>query len=103
MSSCVAFLANTDATRDDVVTFNGNSYHLPAWSVSILPDCKTVIFNSAQVLSFPTIGISALFDKGYTLSIWFHVSEFIIFTGVRRMSRYSLEDVSNDLGQENVS
>ncbi|CAA6662429.1 unnamed protein product [Spirodela intermedia] len=49
--SCVAFLANIDAVSDAVVTFNGNSYHLPAWSVSILPDCKTVVFNSAQINS----------------------------------------------------
>ncbi|MQL82322.1 hypothetical protein Taro_014801 [Colocasia esculenta] len=49
--ACAAFLANIDSQSDAVVTFNGNSYHLPAWSVSILPDCKTVVFNTAQVNS----------------------------------------------------
>lgn len=47
-SVCVAFLANI-ATSDATATFNGNSYHLPAWSVSILPDCKNVVLNTAKV------------------------------------------------------
>jgi len=45
---CSAFLANI-ATSDAKVTFNGNPYHLPAWSVSILPDCKNVVLNTAKV------------------------------------------------------
>ncbi|KAI3849823.1 hypothetical protein MKW98_026737 [Papaver atlanticum] len=48
---CSAFLANTGTQSDATVNFNGNSYHLPAWSVSILPDCKNVIFNSAKINS----------------------------------------------------
>lgn len=47
--SCVAFLANIHTNSDATVNFNGNSYHLPAWSVSILPDCKNVVLNTAQV------------------------------------------------------
>ncbi|CAI0542297.1 unnamed protein product [Linum tenue] len=47
-SVCAAFLANT-GTSDKTVTFSGNSYKLPAWSVSILPDCKTVAFNTAKI------------------------------------------------------
>ncbi|KAK2399351.1 beta-galactosidase [Trifolium repens] len=45
---CSAFLANT-GTSDATVTFNGNSYHLPGWSVSILPDCKNVLLNTAKL------------------------------------------------------
>jgi len=41
-SVCSAFLANVGTTSDATVNFSGNSYHLPAWSVSILPDCKNV-------------------------------------------------------------
>ncbi|XP_020259719.1 beta-galactosidase 8 isoform X2 [Asparagus officinalis] len=52
-ASCAAFLANI-GTSDASVTFNGKSYHLPAWSVSILPDCKTVVFNTAQINSQAT-------------------------------------------------
>ncbi|KAK5792093.1 hypothetical protein PVK06_033207 [Gossypium arboreum] len=50
-NKCAAFLANYDSELDANVTFNGNLYFLPAWSVSILPDCKNVIFNTAKVVS----------------------------------------------------
>ncbi|CAI0468985.1 unnamed protein product [Linum tenue] len=46
---CAAFLANTDDKNDVTVSFRNASYHLPAWSVSILPDCKTEVYNSAEV------------------------------------------------------
>ncbi|KAH9700708.1 Beta-galactosidase 8 [Citrus sinensis] len=46
---CSAFLANIGTNSDVTVKFNGNSYLLPAWSVSILPDCKNVVFNTAKV------------------------------------------------------
>lgn len=49
-NDCVAFLANYDSGSNANVTFNGNTYFLPAWSVSILADCKNVIFNTAKVL-----------------------------------------------------
>lgn len=47
--ACAAFLANMDDKNDKVVLFRNVSYHLPAWSVSILPDCKNVVFNTAKV------------------------------------------------------
>lgn len=50
-NDCAAFLANYDDKVDATVTFNGISYFLPAWSVSILPDCKNAIFNTAKVTS----------------------------------------------------
>ncbi|KAJ4838181.1 hypothetical protein Tsubulata_032522 [Turnera subulata] len=50
-SGCVAFLANMDEKEDKTVQFRNMSYHLPAWSVSILPDCKNVVFNTAKVNS----------------------------------------------------
>ncbi|KAJ8761476.1 hypothetical protein K2173_001609 [Erythroxylum novogranatense] len=50
-TDCAAFLANYDSNSDANVTFNGNSYFLPAWSVSILPDCKNVIFNTAKIVT----------------------------------------------------
>ncbi|XP_044496487.1 beta-galactosidase 8-like [Mangifera indica] len=55
-NECAAFLANYDSHSDANVTFNGNLYHLPAWSVSILPDCKNVIFNTAKVVAQRNIG-----------------------------------------------
>ncbi|XP_058199429.1 beta-galactosidase 6-like isoform X2 [Rhododendron vialii] len=50
-NDCAAFLANYDSSLDANVTFNGNLYFLPAWSVSILPDCRNVIFNTAKVVA----------------------------------------------------
>ncbi|KAK4493436.1 hypothetical protein RD792_011569 [Penstemon davidsonii] len=47
--SGAAFLANIGTESDVSVNFNGHSYHLPAWSVSILPDCKNVVLNTAKV------------------------------------------------------
>ncbi|KAL0284093.1 UNVERIFIED_CONTAM: Beta-galactosidase 8 [Sesamum angustifolium] len=52
---CAAFLANVDSQSEATLNFNGNSYHLPAWSVSILPDCKTVVLNTAKINSLATI------------------------------------------------
>ncbi|EEF39470.1 beta-galactosidase, putative [Ricinus communis] len=53
--ACAAFLANMDEKNDKTVVFRNMSYHLPAWSVSILPDCKNVVFNTAKVNSQTSI------------------------------------------------
>lgn len=47
--ACAAFLANYDASYSVRVTYQNLPYDLPAWSVSILPDCKTVVYNTAKV------------------------------------------------------
>ncbi|XP_047939162.1 beta-galactosidase 8 [Salvia hispanica] len=52
---CAAFLANVGTQSDATVKFNGNSYSLPAWSVSILPDCKNVVLNTAKINSMSTV------------------------------------------------
>lgn len=46
---CVAFLTNTNRKEDGRVSFRGEEYYLPRRSISILPDCKTVVFNSQRV------------------------------------------------------
>lgn len=48
-SVCAAFLANIDTSSAIMVQFNGKTFELPPWSVSILPDCKNVAFNTAKV------------------------------------------------------
>uniref|UniRef100_M1AJ25 beta-galactosidase n=1 Tax=Solanum tuberosum TaxID=4113 RepID=M1AJ25_SOLTU len=47
--ACAAFLVNMDNTKSVVVQFQNSSYELPRKSISILPDCKTVAFNTAKV------------------------------------------------------
>uniref|UniRef100_A0A1D1XE55 Beta-galactosidase n=1 Tax=Anthurium amnicola TaxID=1678845 RepID=A0A1D1XE55_9ARAE len=49
ISKCSAFLANIDEHKSVNVKFLGQYYSLPPWSVSILPDCKHVAFNTAKV------------------------------------------------------
>ncbi|KAI5315079.1 hypothetical protein L3X38_044255 [Prunus dulcis] len=48
---CVAFLANNHSTIETTVNWRGQEYFLPPHSISILPDCKTVVFNSQQIVS----------------------------------------------------
>ncbi|GJR06780.1 beta-galactosidase 10, partial [Tanacetum coccineum] len=47
--TCAAFIANLDDKNDKTLKFRDVLYTLAAWSVSILPDCKTVVFNTAKV------------------------------------------------------
>ncbi|XP_071702809.1 beta-galactosidase 3-like isoform X2 [Rutidosis leptorrhynchoides] len=46
---CAAFLSNYDPNNIAKVTFNNKHYTLSPWSISILPDCNNVAFNTAQV------------------------------------------------------
>ncbi|KAL2347182.1 hypothetical protein Fmac_001182 [Flemingia macrophylla] len=50
-STCAAFISNVDDKNDKTVQFRNASYHLPAWSVSIPPDCMNLVFNTAKVTS----------------------------------------------------
>ncbi|KAL4034727.1 hypothetical protein IC575_003393 [Cucumis melo] len=47
--ACAAFLANYDTSASVTVNFWNHPYDLPPWSISILPDCKTVAFNTAKI------------------------------------------------------
>ncbi|XWS72179.1 hypothetical protein CRYUN_Cryun02cG0017900 [Craigia yunnanensis] len=47
--ACAAFLANYDTKYSVKVTFGNVQYDLPRWSISILPDCKTAVFNTARL------------------------------------------------------
>ncbi|KAL1180420.1 hypothetical protein V6Z11_A03G229700 [Gossypium hirsutum] len=46
---CAAFLSNYNLRSNAKVTFNNMHYNLPRWSISILPDCQNVVFNTAKV------------------------------------------------------
>ncbi|CAK9157086.1 unnamed protein product [Ilex paraguariensis] len=46
---CAAFLSNYDTKSAVRVMFNNMHYNLPPWSISILPDCRNVVFNTAKV------------------------------------------------------
>ncbi|KAK1322784.1 Beta-galactosidase 16 [Acorus calamus] len=46
---CIAFLSNSDKRTAASVQFRNSTYELPQRSISILSDCKNVIFNTAKV------------------------------------------------------
>ncbi|KAL6222331.1 hypothetical protein ACLB2K_005723 [Fragaria x ananassa] len=46
---CAAFLSNHNSKSAARVMFNNMHYNLPPWSISILPDCRNVVFNTAKV------------------------------------------------------
>ncbi|XVF15839.1 hypothetical protein REPUB_Repub09cG0190900 [Reevesia pubescens] len=46
---CAAFLSNYDTKSAARVLFNNMHYNLPPWSISILPDCRNAVFNTAKV------------------------------------------------------
>ncbi|XP_071685526.1 beta-galactosidase 3-like [Rutidosis leptorrhynchoides] len=48
---CAAFLSNFETNTAVRVVFNNQHYKLPPWSISILPDCKNVVFNTAKVVT----------------------------------------------------
>ncbi|CAN0846104.1 Beta-galactosidase 14 [Linum grandiflorum] len=48
---CAAFLTNNNTKVAATVEFRGKEYYLPSSSVSILPDCKTVVYNTNTVVS----------------------------------------------------
>ncbi|KAK8964895.1 Beta-galactosidase 11 [Platanthera guangdongensis] len=47
--ACAAFLTNLNSDKDSTANFRGVRYFLPRHSISILPDCKTVVFNTQRV------------------------------------------------------
>ena len=48
---CVAFLTNNNTRKDATINFRGVDYYLPPKSLSILPDCKTVVYNTQAVVA----------------------------------------------------
>ncbi|KAJ4708641.1 Beta-galactosidase [Melia azedarach] len=51
--ACAAFLANYNAYPVKV-KYGDTLYDLPPWSISILPDCKTAVFNTATITARKT-------------------------------------------------
>ncbi|KAE9620319.1 hypothetical protein Lal_00019908 [Lupinus albus] len=48
---CAAFLTNNNTNTSATLKFRGADYYLPPRSISILPDCKTVVFNTQNIVS----------------------------------------------------
>ncbi|KAM7479444.1 hypothetical protein LguiA_027657 [Lonicera macranthoides] len=48
---CAAFLNNNRSKLPTTINFRGADYTLPPRSISILPDCKTVVYNTMTIVS----------------------------------------------------
>ncbi|XP_057449004.1 beta-galactosidase 8-like isoform X1 [Lotus japonicus] len=100
-AECVAFLANIDNTSDATVNFNGNSYNLPAWSVSILPDCKNVVLNTAKInsasmiSSFTTESLKEVSSLEGPSPGWSWISEPIGISKADSFSKFGLLEQIN--------
>ncbi|XP_047310632.1 beta-galactosidase 13-like [Impatiens glandulifera] len=50
-SICAAFINNNNTKISATVNFRGRKYFLPPRSISILPDCKTVVYNTQTIVA----------------------------------------------------
>ncbi|KAK9286398.1 hypothetical protein L1049_014794 [Liquidambar formosana] len=48
---CAAFLTNNNTRLPATVNFRGKEHYLPPQSISILPDCKTVVYNTQTIVA----------------------------------------------------
>ncbi|KAK7283549.1 hypothetical protein RIF29_13131 [Crotalaria pallida] len=48
---CAAFITNNHTKEAATISFGGRSFFLPPHSISVLPDCKTVVFNTQMIAS----------------------------------------------------
>ncbi|KAK8716367.1 hypothetical protein V6N13_043679 [Hibiscus sabdariffa] len=51
--ACAAFLVNYNSRRNVTVQFRNKSFELLPKSISILPDCQNIVFNTAKVSTKP--------------------------------------------------
>ncbi|VFQ63388.1 unnamed protein product [Cuscuta campestris] len=59
-TSSTCFLSNGNETSDGTISYGGVEYQVPAWSISILPDCKAEAFNTAQVNTQTNVMVKGL-------------------------------------------
>ena len=78
-SSC--FFSNVDASSDANVTFHGKQYNIPAWSVSILPDCINEVYNTAKINNQVSVFVKEARDETLT---WEWKGEGLKYTKVGR-------------------
>ncbi|XP_062094078.1 beta-galactosidase 6 isoform X2 [Humulus lupulus] len=74
---CVAFLINSDIRNNYTVEFQNQSYMLMPKSISILPDCENVIFNTAQVNTNSNMRIRRPILRFESTNMWTKYREVI--------------------------
>uniref|UniRef100_A0A0E0LXQ1 Beta-galactosidase n=1 Tax=Oryza punctata TaxID=4537 RepID=A0A0E0LXQ1_ORYPU len=79
---CVAFLSNHNTKEDGTVTFRGQKYFVARRSISILADCKTVVFSTQHVNSQHNQRTFHFADQTVQNNVWEMYSE-------QKIPRYS--------------
>ncbi|KAM6563235.1 hypothetical protein CsatB_023233 [Cannabis sativa] len=74
---CIAFLINSDIRNNYTVQFQNQSYMLMPKSISILPDCENVIFNTAQVRTNSNMRITRPILRFELMERWTEYKEVI--------------------------
>ncbi|EPS62826.1 beta-galactosidase, partial [Genlisea aurea] len=85
--ACALFLANYDKNSYATLSFWNSQYNLPPWSISILPDCKNVVYNTAMIGSqtskMKMSNVGGGFDwKSYYEETAFHHGNLFTATGL---------------------
>ncbi|XP_016485853.1 beta-galactosidase 15-like [Nicotiana tabacum] len=97
-SSC--FFSNANETTDATINYKGVQYNVPAWSVSILPDCKTEVYNTAKVNTQTSVMVKKSNEPASLQWSWRpeKVDEAVVL-GRGRSSAHELVDqkVANDV------
>ncbi|KAK7311282.1 hypothetical protein RJT34_09315 [Clitoria ternatea] len=73
----ICFIGNAHQSRDATITFRNNEYTIPAWSISILPNCSSEAYNTAKVNTQTSIMVKKDNDEEYTLNWQWRQEPFI--------------------------
>ncbi|GAB4853176.1 hypothetical protein Ancab_017363 [Ancistrocladus abbreviatus] len=78
---CAAFLRNNDTHHSQTINFKGKDILLPKKSVSILPDCQTVVFNTDMIISQHSARFFNRSEKANKNLKWEMTSEIVPING----------------------
>ncbi|KAK2968739.1 hypothetical protein RJ640_020375 [Escallonia rubra] len=73
------FFGNANETNDRTITFEGKKYHVPAWSVSVLPDCQAEVYNTARVNTQTSVMVKHSRDSDEAPLKWTWRREYLEF------------------------
>ncbi|XP_048130365.1 beta-galactosidase 16-like isoform X2 [Rhodamnia argentea] len=91
---CAAFLINND-TRSTSILFQNVPYALPPESISILPDCKTAVFNTAETSTKVSIRTMTINQKLDSSEKWQEYKEAIVLFDMTSFRANTLLDHMN--------
>ncbi|GAB4838514.1 hypothetical protein Ancab_028060 [Ancistrocladus abbreviatus] len=78
---CAAFLRNNDTHHSQTINFRGTDYLLPKKSISILPDCKTVVYNTDMIAAQHSARFFTKSEKAHKNLKWEMTSEIVPTNG----------------------